>query len=262
MSKVSAKYKYFSHLVNILIFLTLVSITVYVVRSYIASPKASPVISRGNTLEIRSVDWKNADQWVVLFLQTGCNYSDLSKPMYEKIAEKFYEDADRKLLIISPEKDSLFEKYIESFNVPGAGFVKTSFSKLGIDATPTMLLVDNTGVVQEVFKGKLPFKREMELLTSLGISVSDSRFVEVSDIPELNNNIPINVIDVRSRSDYQVGIHPSSKNIPLDELKIRAVNEFSLEQHIIIYGDSDDVSAKAYDLLKQEGFQYVKILKD
>jgi hypothetical protein len=41
-------------------------------------------------------------------------------------------------------------------------------AKLNVQGTPTILLVDNQGVVQHVWLGKLPANQEKDLLATLG----------------------------------------------------------------------------------------------
>ncbi|MGF2039446.1 MAG: rhodanese-like domain-containing protein [Nostoc sp. CmiVER01] len=62
------------------------------------------------------------------------------------------------------------------------------------------------------------------------------------------------IVDVRERHTYNNGRISGAIPIPLDNLASRAKFALHKERHIYIYGDSDEQSTQAAQILRKEGF--------
>jgi rhodanese-related sulfurtransferase len=71
------------------------------------------------------------------------------------------------------------------------------------------------------------------------------------------------VVDVRSRTEYSRGHIPGARNIPFDEITIRAAHELPRSSLVVFYCDcSGDAKSKAAgDLIRPKGFSRVSVLK-
>ena len=68
------------------------------------------------------------------------------------------------------------------------------------------------------------------------------------------------IIDVQSRDFFAMNHFIGAKNIPLDELPVRGVNELSANYTIVVYGNFDKDGEKAQEVLGNNGFKKVYIL--
>lgn len=66
------------------------------------------------------------------------------------------------------------------------------------------------------------------------------------------------LLDIRERAAYAVAHRDGARNIPLDELRVRAQNELPMDQMIVIYAPSE--ADFAYSILDGQGFAHVFVL--
>ena len=58
------------------------------------------------------------------------------------------------------------KKYLDDLRVPIGNLRNIPFNTIGVNGTPTLLLVNNEGKVTASWKGKLPSEKESEVLNS------------------------------------------------------------------------------------------------
>ncbi|HEX8137537.1 MAG TPA: rhodanese-like domain-containing protein [Pyrinomonadaceae bacterium] len=77
----------------------------------------------------------------------------------------------------------------------------------------------------------------------------------------LDKKAPILIVDVEDRDFYRWRHISGAVNIPVDELEARAGDELSATGSIVVYCREEGLSARAVDILMENGFQRVSILK-
>lgn len=77
---------------------------------------------------------------------------------------------------------------------------------------------------------------------------------------KIANKEQLVLLDVREREVYGVDHRDGAKNIPLDELPVRAQNELPMDQTIVVYATDPSEADKAYSILDVQGFARVLIL--
>lgn len=65
------------------------------------------------------------------------------------------------------------------------------------------------------------------------------------------------VIDVRNRAEFKGGHIPGAKNIPVEEITVRAEKEMPLEESYILYCHSGYRSTLAMETLRLKGYQHL-----
>jgi rhodanese-related sulfurtransferase len=68
------------------------------------------------------------------------------------------------------------------------------------------------------------------------------------------------VLDTRERGAFAIGHKAGAKNIPLDELLVRAPNELPVDQMIVIHSNDPSEADLAYSILDTQGFAHVFVL--
>jgi len=106
---------------------------------------------------IRSLDYRNNKQTLLIALNTNCSYCRDSLPFYRKLALA-NDLSEKKLRIVAlfPNKSEEVERYIKENDFRLDTISDVEFSSLKISGTPSMILVDNNGAVNDFWIGKLP----------------------------------------------------------------------------------------------------------
>ncbi len=137
-------------------------------KSYVfSSSNARPAISAGNKLEVQPVDWSNNTKNLVLVLSTTCRYCKESAGFYRRLTQECKTRHIRTIALF-PQPADKARAYLEDEGVQVQEVLQTSMDKLEVKGTPTILLVNNKGLVQHVWTGRLPASSENELLAKLG----------------------------------------------------------------------------------------------
>jgi rhodanese-related sulfurtransferase len=214
-------------------------------------------------LSINGLNWADSERTVLVALKKECKYCSASAAFYRRLARAIASQTNTRLIAVFPENESEAEAYLKQFEVPIRELRYVSFSALGIKGVPALAILDRNGVVTDMWEGKLSPLKESALMSKLNLE--DTRSPDDWSITEANferkvaNKEQLVLLDVRERAAYAANHKNGAKNIPLDELPVRAQNELSLDQTIVVYGDTSEADL-AYSILDTEGFSRVLIL--
>ena len=237
------------------------------VRKFLFPPSAqSPnyQLTANAKLRIDGINWAESERTVLLALSKECKYCSRSAEFYKRLAAGLASQSGTRLLAVFSEKESEAEAYLKGLEVPIRELRYVSFSALGIKSVPTVAIVDGNGVVTYMWVGKLPPQEEKGLMSKL--SLQDTRSPDEWSITEdeferkLANKEQLVLLDIRHRAAYAKNHKDAARNIPLDELPVRAQNELSLDQTIVIYGNDTSETDLAYSILESHGFAHVLLL--
>jgi len=112
-------------------------------------------MSVGNSLEsqLPGVDWRANGKTVLLALSTRCHFCTESAPFFQQLSKK--SGKAFKILAVLPESVTAAQDYLKREGVQVDQLRQMSLDRLGIDGTPTMLLLNGSGTVMERWVGKL-----------------------------------------------------------------------------------------------------------
>jgi hypothetical protein len=166
---VSLPYKKIELLANVAIIVVAIMLGVVLVKRYFspATPlEAAPAAPVGAKLQLPGVEWAKNNQTVVLALQEGCHFCSDSAPFYQRLAA---EAARRNIPVVAvlPQSVEVGRRYLDSLRVPLGDVRQATLGSLGVQATPTLMLVNGDGKVAEGWVGKLPPETESEVLGKL-----------------------------------------------------------------------------------------------
>jgi hypothetical protein len=154
--------------VNIATILIAVAVCGMFIKNYVPGKQnLRPTISIGNRLEVQPVNWGSNTKNIVLVLSTTCKYCKASTEFYQRLAREC-EGRHIRTIALFPQPVEQARSYLESEGVRVTEIWQAQPGKLNVQGTPTVLLVDNNGVVQHVWTGRLPASQEKDLLDSLG----------------------------------------------------------------------------------------------
>lgn len=90
-------------------------------------------------------------------------------PNYQKLGAA---ETDVKLVAVLPQPVAEAQRYLSGGGVHVDDIKQISLNTLGVRGTPTLLLVNDVGVVTDVWVGKLQLDQEVQVLTALGQKIA------------------------------------------------------------------------------------------
>lgn len=129
-------------------------------------------ISTGERLSIPTIDWARNKKSLVFFLKKDCPYCTSSAGLYRQLLE----DATKrnvKCLAVFPNAPEEARKYLEYIELPIENVYTGPLGEFKISGTPTVLFVDEAGIVRSVWIGAQT-DREQEMRDQL-LALFDSQ---------------------------------------------------------------------------------------
>src|SRR5579875_129377 len=147
-------------------------ISIVLVRTYFIP---SPTLRRTRTPDTRTalvgkslksqlpgVGWKNNGHTVLLALSTHCHFCAESAPFFKQLSGK--SGKKFKIIAIFPQPLSEAQGYLNGKGIHVDQVRELSLDQVGVMGTPTMLLVDNSGIVEKAWVGRLDPKQQSQAL--------------------------------------------------------------------------------------------------
>lgn len=117
----------------------------------------------GKTVRIPGVQYPRTRNSLVLALSTACHFCKASLPFYKELASKSLGRVD--VVAVLPQPLSEAQDYIQQAAVPATRVISADLATIGVSGTPTVLLLDRTGKVQEAWVGELDEDRQKQVLS-------------------------------------------------------------------------------------------------
>ena len=237
---------------------------VLVKRSYFVQPgEYDYKLAPDARLKIAGVDWAKTDRTLLIAMRKDCRYCSESAPFYRRLVPELTKQGNVNVIALFPEGENGGDAYINDLGIPITQSKSVSLSSLGIKITPTLVVVDRNGVVTQMWVGKLPPRTESVVMQRLNVNDPRPETDWLIDQNTLRTRIakhePMVLLDVRDRPAFSFKHEEGAKNIPLDELRVRAANELALSDTVVLYGDDSETDI-AYTILDTQGFSKIAIL--
>ena len=254
-------------ILNIAILLVAIVLSAFLVRKFFFQPaqNSNYQIAPEARLHINGVNWADSERTVLVALGKECKYCSASAEFYRRLVAGIGSQTNTRLIALFSEKESEAESYLKQLDVPMRELRYVSLSSLGIKSVPTVAILDQNGVVTDLWVWKLSPLKEAALMSRLSLkntrppddwSINEDRLEH-----KVANKERLLLLDIRDRAEFAIKHRDGAKNIPLDELPVRAENELTMDQTIVIYGDDDMSKADlAYSILDTQGFANIFIL--
>jgi rhodanese-related sulfurtransferase len=214
-------------------------------------------------LNIAGIDWAKTDRTVLIAMHKDCRFCSESAPFYRRLASTVAKQGSARLIALLPEGEKGGDAYISELAIPFSESRYVSMASLGIRITPTVVIMDRSGTVTDMWIGKLPPRVESVVMQRLNVidtrPVTDWLIDEATFRTRLANHESMVLLDVRDRTAFSLKHKDGAKNIPLDELRFRAPNEVTTASTVVLYGDESDTDI-AYTFLDTQGFSKIFIL--
>ena len=262
---------------NISLILFAAILGVLIVKHYYTRAKPAPLnhteLRVGSQVQLGDVDWEKNGQTLVLALSKNCHYCFESAEFYRRLANEKANKPGIHLMAVFPEAADKARQYLNDLHIDITDVRQASLLSLGVKGIPTAMVVDRSGTVTAIWRGKLSAEEENQVTKASGLaepsnqvskaSAADKR-ISTDELRRLTERAKVLVLDVRDRDAYAREHIPGAKNIAVDELEVRAVNELSRTDLIVIYCRCADAASSeiARDILAKQGFRKLAILSE
>lgn len=126
--------------------------------------QSSPI---GKSVPLENVNWKENKKTLVVYVSTTCHFCTESSPFYKRLAEKYSDSKDVKLVTVMPQPIDDAKTHLKNLGINIKEVYSYPLTSIGVTSTPTLLLVNDSGIVTEMWKGKLTSDREEQVLSKL-----------------------------------------------------------------------------------------------
>lgn len=253
-------------ILNIAILLVALLLSALLVKKFFIPPTQNSDygIAPNAALIVEGINWADSERTVLLALSKECKYCSESAGLYRRLAAGVASQSNARLIAVFSDKESAAEAYLKQLEVPIREPRYVSLSPLGIKSVPTLAILDRNGVVTDMWVGKLSPLEEKALLVKLGLEDTGPRTEWSIDEAGLERKVAnkelLVLLDIRERAAFALKHRDGARNIPLDELPVRAANELPLDHTIVIFSYDAADADLAYSILDSQGFARVLIL--
>ncbi|HEY0097694.1 MAG TPA: hypothetical protein VGB76_01970 [Pyrinomonadaceae bacterium] len=161
---------------NIAIIVVAILLSGVLVKRYIFSGNeaaSAPAVDRripaGTKAALPGVDWAKNGETLVLVLSRDCRYCTQSAPFYQRLTRAAAGRPDLHLLAVLPQEVEVGKSYLNELGVSVNDVRQASPSTTGAAVTPTLILVDDKGIVKNSWIGQLATPEENEVLSQLSL---------------------------------------------------------------------------------------------
>jgi hypothetical protein len=129
------------------------------------SPAATADALRGKTIQVSGLSFPRPRASVLLVISTICHFCEESLPFYRTLSGDLHGKAD--LLAVLPQPQLEAAAYLKAAHVEVPQVATAPPSQLGVSGTPTLLLLDRSGKVQDIWLGRLDETRQAQVRSRL-----------------------------------------------------------------------------------------------
>lgn len=130
------------------------------------SPSTSMSPNVGEAVKLRGVEWSGSQKTLILAISTQCHFCSESVPFYKKLSPAAGGKGDR-VIAVFPQPTQESKNYLSEKELRIDQVMQAPLTQLKVGGTPTLILVNSSGKIEKVWKGKLTEAGEQEVLSSL-----------------------------------------------------------------------------------------------
>ncbi len=155
---------------NVAVIVLAVVIGSVFLRDRFGTPRPDPnEVKVGDQLpSLDAYKWKAHERTLVLALRNGCHFCEASMPFYRKLAQ--LEQSNQlgvHLIAVFPDDPAVVHQVVETQHLTLEVLPRFELGQVKVQATPTLLLVDEQGRVSKVWMGQLPAAEEAEVVAAI-----------------------------------------------------------------------------------------------
>jgi len=115
----------------------------------------------GQKIALPGVQFAPKSRTLLLAISTTCHFCKDSEPFYQQLAMSNHGQV--KVIAVLPQPLAEAHTYVQSSIAPSIQVVSSRLDSIGVTGTPTVLLLDGAGKVQQAWVGKLNEQSQKEV---------------------------------------------------------------------------------------------------
>lgn len=265
-------------LVNVIILALTLTLAATLAKEYFYpnAPGNRSLSLVGSRLAVPGVDWHGAERTLLIVIDEECPYSEQSVPFYWQLAELAAGRSDVRLLAVTETDEREGRRYLEANGVR-VEVARWLFRKSGVFQTPNLILANRQGEVTNQWGGLLSSAGQAEVIRRLLGEAAAARAealqspvelqggvygIAARELPQLMKEQRVTLVDLDEREKYAAEHIAGAKNIPTDELYVRALNELDKGATVVLYTRNYNRFVLGnVQMLRRQGFESVRVLK-
>jgi peroxiredoxin len=120
----------------------------------------------GQTVPLQNIDWAKNKKTLILYASATCRFCTESAPFYQRLLTEV-KSKNVEFVAVLPQPIEQGQDYFDKLEVKVNSVLQGSLQTVGVRSTPTLLLVNEAGVVTEFWRGRLPPEKENEVINKL-----------------------------------------------------------------------------------------------
>src|SRR5260370_10962421 len=117
---------------------------------------------------LHEYSWKAHERTLVLALKNGCHFCEDSMPFYRRLAQlEQSNQIGAHLVAVFPDGPAVVRQVVETQQLTIEVVPSFELGQVRVQATPTLMLVDEQGRVSKVWMGELPATEEAEAIAAI-----------------------------------------------------------------------------------------------
>lgn len=122
-------------------------------QSLSANAPAKSGLQAGMKVSLPGIEWSKSSRTVLLVLSTTCHFCTESAPFYQKLQQQ--KPGNVQIVAVLPQAVEDGRQYLNKLGVSVSELVQAPLASLNVSGTPTLVLINNTGTIQDLWAGKL-----------------------------------------------------------------------------------------------------------
>ena len=123
---------------------------------------ASPTLH--TKIVLPGVDWSTSKATLVIAMSSECRYCVDSASFYKDLTHRNHAAP---IVIVMPQRKQAAQEFLRRYMVTPNNVISAELTSIQVSATPTVLLISSSGVVEKVWVGELTKTQQQEVFTSL-----------------------------------------------------------------------------------------------
>jgi thioredoxin-related protein len=154
---------------NLVIIVVAIILGFVLIQKYFRSenPEKMPTeIVKGTKVSLPDVSWRQNQKTLLLVLQKNCRFCSESMPFYKTLVEKSKVKGVQ-LIAVLPDSREEGVQYLKENGVDIQEIRQSRINEINVQGTPTLILLNDKGEVENSWVGKLPSEKETEVIENL-----------------------------------------------------------------------------------------------
>jgi thioredoxin-related protein len=119
-------------------------------------------LKSGMKLSLEGMDWSKNGRTLLLALSTTCHFCSESGPFYRRLLKE--RGGNTSVVAVLPQAVNDGNAYMKRLGISVDEVKQVPLNSLGVAGTPTLILVDNEGVIIDSWVGRLPESEEYKVV--------------------------------------------------------------------------------------------------